>query len=734
MALILHLSDLHLAPLRDDETLGDYKRPVVPAAERARRTSRIRSSLRALGTMLDREQRTLDAVVVSGDVTDRGSVDGFALLQATLAELGATLPPPESVMVVPGNHDVRWYTAPSHPDRYAAFVAGVRSLGYRTPLLEGVDLVDEHTAPATGVDPVMMLDGGTVAVVGLNTANYCGVEEDTDPEVADAVRTLDSLMPADEKWDALRRDWRRRGSFDIARLGPLQRRWAAHLLHDAVQRVDGDGPVVRVAVMHHQLLPVGIDEEVKPFESLVNLGEVREFLAANDIDVVLHGHKHTAGVYEDHYTPNEGDTPVRAVVVCSVRTIGKGQSGTGEFARLVDIDTGMPTLRRVRIQSVPARTEGVPLHERDLTGTRSFLLAPPGSAAASLPAGSAAVFAADTAALVHERMLDAVRQPGGLPTPTVCRITDGPTALLVPPTYPEVPGHAPHRLQQWFTEMVGWWQRPQAGRGMQFNHGERLRRFRADLDQIDRVVTVLRAEPDSSRALAVLVDPVDDRIDDPTARFPAFTLVHFLLTAGAVDVLAYFRKQEMAYWWPINVAELATLQREIAHRLTETGRTARAGAITTVTALPQIGRSVPQVALPIVDRIADEDRTAIVRNVAALVAPAADRAAERAWWKALFADWYPADEPAPDGDPAPTWGLEVLRDTVKAFAEAFPDQARLSRVAQRLTSLIQLNTAYLLDQQRGHTVVQRARWADQVRQLVDDLLLDVNRRLDRRPT
>src|SRR4051794_27405009 len=97
--LILHLSDLHLAVGANDEVFGDHKRDVVRRADRQGRTSLIRSSLRALGTQLRRADRTLDAIVISGDITDRGNPAGFALLPPTLQELGRALPEPGQIMV-----------------------------------------------------------------------------------------------------------------------------------------------------------------------------------------------------------------------------------------------------------------------------------------------------------------------------------------------------------------------------------------------------------------------------------------------------------------------------------------------------------------------------------------------------------------------------------------------------------------------------------------------------------
>jgi 3',5'-cyclic AMP phosphodiesterase CpdA len=348
LPLILHLSDLHLAAPTEDEMFGDHKISVVRRSDRQGRTQLIRSSLRELGMQLHRLQRTLDAVVVSGDVTDRGNPSGFALLTPTLEELGEALPPSGQIMVVPGNHDVAWFTEPSTHARYQSFLDGVRAKGYATPLLEGIDIGPDRQQLPDAVNPVIQVAGGKIAILGLNTANYCGVAEETPPDVTAAIIDLDKRLADDQSYQQLRESWRRRGAFDVARLGAEQRRYGAA----ALEAYAGDA-LVRVATMHHQLLPVGVEEEVKPFESLLNLATARSFLAAQNIDLLLHGHKHTADLYQDiPRAPNTDRT--RPLVVCSVRTVGKGQTSDGEIAKLVSIDVTFPRVHHVGFSSVPA--------------------------------------------------------------------------------------------------------------------------------------------------------------------------------------------------------------------------------------------------------------------------------------------------------------------------------------------------------------------------------------------
>ncbi len=632
--LILHLSDLHLAVGANDEVFGDHKRDVVRRADRQGRTNLIRSSLRALGTQLRRADRTLDAIVISGDITDRGNPAGFALLPPTLQELGRALPEPGQIMVVPGNHDVAWFTEPSSRDRYQGFLEGIRPQGYVTPLLEGIDIDPEGRKLPGAVDPLMQVCGGTVVVLGLNTANYCGVAEEVDAETAEAVAELDRRFGDDPAYRRLRENWYHRGAFDLARLGSEQRRYGI----EALEANAGDA-LVRVATMHHQLLPVGFDEEVKPFESLLNLAVTRSFLAEQRVDVLLHGHKHTADLYQD--SPRQRHTAqARPLVVCSVRTVGKGQSSDGEIAKLVHIDVTLPTVHHVGFSAVQACDDGATMPESVLAPDLTFTLG-----GGDPEHGE---FTGATADQVHEQLLTAFPDDTvPVARPVVCRIANGASALRLPATFPPIPGHeGQERREQWFTEMARQWQRREPGPGMEFNHGQRLRSYWRGVDQVARVVAMLAREADSSRGVAVLIDPTTDPIEDQAARFPAFVLSQFFIRDRALHCAAYFRKQEMRFWWAINAAEIAMLQETIVRDLARRGKRVQFGSITTVTAIPTSAESLPQVGIPIVDRIAADDAPAIIRYSVPLITSSAAPAGISEWWSSLFEDWYPADVPS----------------------------------------------------------------------------------------
>ncbi|AGZ38589.1 metallophosphoesterase family protein [Actinoplanes friuliensis] len=718
MSLILHLSDLHLSPPDDRETVGDHKINVIPLQDRVRRTELIRTTLRELGRALASGRRPLDAVVISGDVTYQGRADGFDLLPRTLEELGPVLPDPDKILVVPGNHDVRWYSAPSSAERYEQFLR-LRTLGYRTPLLEGIDFNRYGEMPsAPPHPPTVVAEDGSFVLVGLNTANHCGVEMETTPEVRAAYAALDSRAGTDPDLRTLLDDWKLRGRFDIARLGPHQQRHAS----DALRELAPEG-AVRIAVMHHQLLPISPDEEVKPFEALTNLGEVRDFLAGNNIDLLLHGHKHVEHIYADRYRPslrglNNG---IRKLLVCSAGTVGLGQAYGGEVAKLLTIDGKHLAARRVTVESVPATRNGIPLMVSAFR-TESYRIANDEPAETGEITGT-------TAQDVHEQLIDLYAKDRIQPrSPLICRFTDGQSALNRPASYPPLPlGRA--NDDDWFERMTGLWQRHTPIRGMPFNHGSRIYNYGGNRDQLDAAAQTLSRDPASGKALVVLLEPMRDHPDGTDLRYPAFCLAQFVVDGDRLDVVAYFRKQEMRYWWAINVAELAILQERMLEELRALDAQYEPGEITTVTAIPVVAEKVPRVAVPRIDQVADEQPGELVRlalSVCARDFPDRDTFVDQ--WSAVVNDWRPGLTATVDGDPVATFGLQALAEVIENVSHAIGTEDRVTEIISCLKQMHQQNVSFATKMQsRNNYKRTHEEWRREVQPLVTRLLATVNR-------
>lgn len=144
MARIVHISDLHLGQPAHWQRIGDHKSKMAGGDERAQKDV-FRETLDAL--VEEGELEDVDAIVVSGDLTNKSQRDGFDEFLELLATLKSVAPPGQ-IVVVPGNHDVPWDPGPLDPDRYTEFIRVTRREGLVTPLLDRIDFEPNGTLTA----------------------------------------------------------------------------------------------------------------------------------------------------------------------------------------------------------------------------------------------------------------------------------------------------------------------------------------------------------------------------------------------------------------------------------------------------------------------------------------------------------------------------------------------------------------------------------------------------------
>lgn len=642
MSWLLHMSDPHLgdvSPLDDEKLLLDQR-----DLETTQRV--FKRTLQTLSEFVKAHGKPA-VVVVSGDITYRGRDDGFDAFTALLDDNADIFPDDRAkIMVVPGNHDVVWKLPAGDPRRYEGFLRATRQQGCATPLLDGVDFAaddEEGTLLAdTGDLPHLIADGDDMLVIPINSSNYCGTVVNLRGGWT-AAQWDTALTPLGYAKDEVMQQLDRLRRHDISRVSRPQVAALASLfahLAEAYGRKPGDHRV-RIAVLHHQLLPVSTREERTSFESIVNLGLVRETLRALDVDLVLHGHKHESGVYWDASKPADTNVggPGRQMLVIS----SPGNFDVGAPVMRALSLTGEPQARSLRLttflgSSHQRRHPHIAPHEPRVALWLGDMAAE--SAERTMVRGSSAHVAYSR--LQGLRHLHDPEQPT---RNLVCQIDDPSDAAQLPPDYPSA-GVA--RSQAWFEDMVKWWQLERSQlveRGLLgFNHGERI--YKRWGNQVKRAAHLLDARPDSSRALIQLVAPretgryLNDERPMEDGSFPAFVLAELSITkrdgCRHLDCFGYFRKQELQYWWPVNVAELAQLQQAVWEHLPEDNRP-KIGRIVTFSAIALWADTLPRVAVPEIDRLVDEpDRLwSLAAAVAHPDSADADAAAE---WERILLD------------------------------------------------------------------------------------------------
>jgi 3',5'-cyclic AMP phosphodiesterase CpdA len=607
MSLILHLSDLHLGSpspgqLDYEDKFGTGKDAGISSSDHLAHT------LNALGTALSRQGRELDAIVVSGDLTKGNQPDGYEAFDAMLAQIGNAGPDPDRVVVVPGNHDVDRYAKPGTPMKLKDFREAVRGK-YRTPLVKGVDYDDDDLLNPRGygrVDPV--LDIGDTVIVALNSADWCWTEEGTTEtewdEVIASLRTGDDSDEAEELRSMLRSElfWLR--TKDIPKVDKGQLDALGTLLARA--GLDGkpeEDPRLRIAVLHHPIGVVSSREEIKDFEVITNLAAVRTFLYHRGFHLILHGHKHNPFAGWDWLAPPRDDleelVPRRALVLGAPAEFKIDR----QICRLIEVcpDGAKPVAGAPRLRVIPVL--GVEQGESlELSfGAAIHSLAQP--FVNSLSQNTPWVVEAKTADAAYQQLRD-LRADGG--SRAVISVVEDPASTeSLPSNYPE-----PRPVSS-LSHLVDWWQHPRpeaihSFSGPEFNHGERLYFGRED-----SIVQAVRALP-SSKAMAMLVwlEEAGEEAQD----FPAFTLVQLQQrrTEGDVyiDVVGVFRKQDLDYWWPVNMAELARIQQralKAAHggEGSKELRQARAGRLIAMTSIGAHENTIPKMAGTALDRAVD---------------------------------------------------------------------------------------------------------------------------------
>jgi hypothetical protein len=402
---------------------------------------------------------------------------------------------------------------------------------------------------------------------------------------------------------------------------------------------------VRVAVLHHQLLPVGQREEFKAFESITNLGAVRQFLADLGIEVVLHGHKHEAALYWDYVAAPGGieEPPHRMLISAAPGDFRPGH----QVMRLLDFPR-RPAARDVLIQDVHAPVGPAASIQCDHRRARLWRDSDSDRVAD-------AIVVRDRnrdGAYAKIQSLFADIAPSVPMRDLVCEIDQPEGLLSVPAGYPEVPG--PDSLQ-WLSDMVNWWQLPdpQLLAQVTFNHGNRI--YRRFGDQVSKAAEALASSDvgprSTSRAIIVLVDPLKD--GGRSGEFPSFTSMHFQLAwEGSIprlDCTGYFRKQEMRYWWPINVAELGSIRERVEEELKRQGLTVAPGRLRTITGHAVAEEDLPAVALAMIDRAIDQHPRDLWAMADGLIRPGSKKRREttRKLWRRYLDDLQPKDEKVP---------------------------------------------------------------------------------------
>jgi len=415
---------------------------------------------------------------------------------------------------------------------------------------------------------------------------------------------------------------------------------------------------LRIAVLHHHLLPVGDREEFKAGADITNLGALRQVLLEHGFHIAVHGHKHHAAAHFDHIYPTSGEgsleSPHRLLTI-SGGSFGPTSTEPDTPVRLISV-TDIPHAPICQIRNYKITAAGRKIKSNELPPIQLW-------EGDQTSMGPISIYG-DSVDDVYARSIQSISKYPDRPIVCTVKFESADTCAF-PIAYPYNGTH--DERNEWFTETVTWWQQTTSrmdGR-IPYIHGSRLKRFGGNIDQIERIIALLKSKEPTSKTIALVVDPGRDF--GPKISFASFCLVQFCLRPNLeLDCIGYYRAQEFNHWWPVNVAELRSLQAEV---LAETQL--KPGKITTITPYPRLSDDIRQptkVAVPLIDQWVDSHpvRIAQIALYLADTSSASNGDGVKYWRRCLNDLAHATTGFHQDGNPVAIEGLHLLEQWLTA--------------------------------------------------------------------
>ena len=249
---ILHLSDIHYGHHHFDP-------PATPSglnASSAGYWSLVESLKESLAIA------TPDAVIISGDITQRARADEFEPAAHLLAELARLAGGAERLFLVPDNHDVV-YTEPEINPRWTPFCNFYNNFFQQPAHQSAKRRFISSNDPSQFTQVIDRSDTLGLVVVEINSSTFVregSADQHRGQVTTDALNRIDNALSA------------------LPRLGEC----------------------IRLAVVHHHpvLLPV-FAEPGRQYDAVVNSGHLLRVLRRHGFHAILHGHKHHPHVFSD---------------------------------------------------------------------------------------------------------------------------------------------------------------------------------------------------------------------------------------------------------------------------------------------------------------------------------------------------------------------------------------------------------------------------------------------------
>lgn len=247
---IAHLSDLHIST--DRSGIRHRFRSWV-------RQSHAKNLQNFQAVMRDLESHEIDHLIVTGDLTGGARDEELTAFKAVLGPYAD----PKRLTIIPGNHDISFRHS-NRRIRRVPYPRKLSQLGFHFP-----DLVPPKYPGELGLRKkhpypfVRVLGGGSIALIGLDTTN----------RLTPKAGPLNSL-----------------GSVSNLQLGELRAILKSPWIHDRL----------KIVAMHHHPMIVPVSTMFDNFKHLFQSRQLLDLLYENQVDLILHGHKHHPFCWQSH--------------------------------------------------------------------------------------------------------------------------------------------------------------------------------------------------------------------------------------------------------------------------------------------------------------------------------------------------------------------------------------------------------------------------------------------------
>jgi 3',5'-cyclic AMP phosphodiesterase CpdA len=513
---VLHVSDLHYDS--EEKTMGKIDAKVDINI----RSSQEEEFFDNLNKYLSKTNDKVDLFVISGDIINGGDRNAQKMFSKKFMETIKKLGYDEkNIMIVPGNHDIKKGSAISSSDRYNEFLDSWK--GCKLPYLDGV---------YKNVD-IVCDTKESIMFIPLNTSNWSQVKINVSKKIQSHLEALEDQN--------LKKEFERQFTYDAAYVSSEQ----INEIEKKIVDIKNHELYTKVLVQHHHLVNVDDAIEVKEMGDILNSNDLKEFIKKFNIKILLHGHKHVGKTFYEYL--NKNNKPYK-LLISSAPNLNKNS-----FFQILNL-----------------KKSNISISEFDRTGNLSgdniFRIND------TTETDNTIVLEDDNITELYNKVISISNDKENQNKQLICNLDlkkNDNEQFPIPEMYPEDKKQQEHYEKE-IKKHVEWWQQDSTiFDDIGELHGPRLKRYNGYIDQLNYISKQLNSDINTSKTIAILIEPIKDFHDD--IKYPSFISCQFIVrdknNKKYLDIVANFRKQEMRYWWALNIAELFKLLLDMKNKI-----------------------------------------------------------------------------------------------------------------------------------------------------------------------